>query len=137
MPHRFFVPKDYFRSQYFEGCDLLVQELSDHFEQKEVIQPVLSIESQLIKAANGEDSTEELRIMTESVFLNDLSIDKLERQLAILVDVIHVGLPTVKVTCVHTICEAMQAHANGEILSEIHKLIQLYLTIPITSATSE
>ena len=76
-PHRFLVPKDYFRSQYFEGYDLLVQELSECLEQKEVMQPVLSIESQLIKAAYGEDSTEELRIMTESVFHNDLSFDKL------------------------------------------------------------
>ena len=50
----------------------------------------------------------------------------------------HLALPEVKkVTSVRTICEAMQANMNRELLSEVHKLIRLYLTVPITSATSE
>ena len=72
------------------------------------------------------------------MFNDDLSFDKLERQLAILVDTFHLALPEVKkVTSVRTICEAMRAHANRKLLSEVHKLIGLYPTIPITSATSE
>ena len=46
--------------------------------------PVLGLESLLLKAANGEDSREELKIVKNSVFRDDLSFDKLERQLAFL-----------------------------------------------------
>ena len=114
--------------------DLLIQELHDRFEQKEIIQPVLSTES----LANGERHAVELEQFTASVFKDDLSIEKLDRELAILVDVINVELPNVKrVTSIRTICEAMRAHANRQMLSEVHKLLRLYLTIPITSSTSE
>ena len=137
-PRRFTEARDYFRLQYFEGCDLLIGELTDRFEQTDVMTPVLGLESLLLKAANGEDSSKEFKLVKDSVFNDDLSFDKLERQLAILVDTVHLALPDVKkVTSVRTICEAMRAHANRELLSEVHKLIRLYLTVPITSATSE
>ena len=85
-------------------------------------------------AANGKDSSEDFKLIEDSVFSDDLSFDKLERQLAILIDTVHLALPEVKkVTSVHAICEAMRAHANRELLSEIHKLIRLYLTIQLTS----
>ena len=35
QPHRFSEPKDFFRQQYFAACDLLIQELTDHFDQKD------------------------------------------------------------------------------------------------------
>ena len=43
--HEFLQPREYYRHQYFEACDLLIQELGDRFEQKEIMQPVLSIEA--------------------------------------------------------------------------------------------
>ena len=52
-----------------------------------------------------------------------------------LVDVIRVELPDVK--RVSTICTAMEAHRNRDLLSEVHKLLRLFLTIPVTSSTSE
>lgn len=42
-------PKKYFRQSYFAACDILIQELLDRFEQKEIMQPVLAMESLLIK----------------------------------------------------------------------------------------
>ena len=63
------------------------------------------------------------------------SIPQLEKQL---VDLIHVELPDVKrVTNIRTICTAMEAHRNRSMLSEVHKLLRLFLTIPVTSSTSE
>ena len=73
------------------------------------MQPVLTIESLLIKSANGECHTDELRTMKESVFKGDLNFDSLERHLGVLVDAIHQALPQVKrVTSVRTICDAMK-----------------------------
>ena len=48
-------------------------------------------------------------------------------------------LPTViKVTFIRTICEAMNSQVvYKSMLSEVHNILRLYLTMPITSATSE
>ena len=35
--HNFLQPREYYRHQYFEACDLLIHELNDRFEQKEII----------------------------------------------------------------------------------------------------
>ena len=42
------------------------------------------------------------------------------------------------VTSIHTICDAMDSNeVFKEMLPAIHKLLRLYLTVPITSATAE
>ena len=71
------------------------------------------------------------------MFKDDLSIEKLRRELAVPVDVIHVELPYVKrVTSIRTIWDAMRAHVKRQMLSEVHKLLRLYFTIPMTSSTT-
>ena len=96
------------------------------------------MESVLIKSANGEHYAEELKRVKQSVFKADLDYDRLEKHLGVLVDVIHQVLPEVKkVTSVCTICEAMISPPYTTMLSEVHKLFRLYLTVPITSSTSE
>ena len=72
------------------------------------------------------------------MYKNDVNLEKLERQLSFLPDVIQVALPSVKtVTSVRTVCEAMKANKNRELLEEVHKLLRLYITIPITTSTAE
>ena len=68
------------------------------------------------------------------MFKADLDYDGLKKHLG---DVIHQALPEVKkVTSVH-ICEAMKSPPYRTMLSEVQKLLRLYLTVPITSSTSE
>ena len=91
-----------------------------------------------MKSANGEDQTEELKNFELSVFKSNFCIEKLKRELGVLIDAIHVALPHVKkVTSIRTISEAMCTYANRQMLTEVHKLLRLYFTIPITSPTSE
>ena len=93
-----------------------------------------------MKAANGNDCSTELNeIDDKSLYKDDLDIDRLRRQILLLVDVIRVGVPSVKeVTSVRTICDAMNhEHAYKTTLSEVHKLLRLFLTIPLTSSTAE
>ena len=52
-PHQFTCPKEYFRQIYNEECDLLIEEITDRFEVKESLQPVVAMEKLLIKTANG------------------------------------------------------------------------------------
>ena len=53
-------------------------------------------------------------------------------------DVIKLSSSEVRhVTSVRTVCEAMNKNAHKSLLSEVHKLLRLYFTIPITTSTSE
>ena len=75
MKHRFNTAKDYFCCQYFEACDLLLNDIESRFEQKEFMEPVLAIEL-LIKSANGEDFSQELKVVESSCFKSDLCFKK-------------------------------------------------------------
>ena len=58
------------------------------------------------------------------VFKEDLNFDSVERQLEVLVDVIHLALPQVKkVTSIQTICNTLKCDPYRSMLSEVHKLI--------------
>ena len=86
-----------------------------------------------MKSANGDSCVQELSDMKESIFSTDVCMDKLENQLTIVIDAIRVELPEVKkVTSIRTICDAMAQHVNKDLLSEVHLLLRLYLTFPIT-----
>ena len=92
-----------------------------------------------MKAANKKDFKNEVTKIGESCFKNDVDLEELKVQLALLPDVIKKGTPEVKtVTSIHTVCEAMNSNELfKEMLPAVHKLLRLYLTIPITSATAE
>lgn len=138
QPYRYSTAKKYLRCQYFEACDLLVNDIESRFEEKEFMEPVLAIEALLIKSANGKDFSQEFKVVKSSCFQSDFCFDKLERHLGVLVDVIHQALPQVKkITAIRTICEAMNKGPYEVMLEEVHKLLRLYFTIPITSSTSE
>ena len=92
----------------------------------------------MIKSSKGETYIEELNLVQELVFQNDLDFQRLEKQLTLLVDVIHEALQAVKkVTIVRAICEAMNTHAYKTLLSKVHKLLHLYFILPITFSTAE
>ena len=38
-----------------KACDLVIQELHDRFGQREVMKPIVTLESLLLKSANGEE----------------------------------------------------------------------------------
>ena len=126
-------PRSYYRHKHFEACDLSAQELNDPFFQRDINQ-LLPWSRCIMKSANGDSCLQDLSDMKESIFNKDVCVHKLQYQLRMLVDGIRVELPEVKkVTSIRTICDAMAQHVNKNILSEVHLLLRLYLTIPITS----
>ena len=60
------------------------------------MKPIVTLESLLLKSANGEECIQELYDFNDSVYRQEFTVEKLEKQLGILVDVIHVELPEVK-----------------------------------------
>ena len=97
------------------------------------------MESLLLNACNKQSYKDHLKIIKASCYRSDLDWESLSHQLHLCADLIRQELPTVKeVTSLRTICDAM--NSNGvfkTMLSQVHKLLRLYLTIPVTSATSE
>lgn len=136
--HQFQTLKDYFRQQYFAACDLLILELTDRLIRKNSCVLCKLLRYIAIEVSKWENHCKELQDIRESVYEVDLDVHKLSRQLGVLVDVVHEALPNVKeVTSVCTICDAMCQNAHRTVFSEVHKLLRLYLTIPITTSTSE
>ena len=98
----------------------------------------VSMEQAVIKVANKEDFQNEVKVGV-SCFKDDLWMSELNVQLPLLHDIIKKAIPEVKiVTSIHTICNAINRNeVLKELLPAVHKLLCLYLTIPITSATTE
>ena len=138
-PHQYSSARGYYRHTFFEACDLLSAELEDRFEDQHIPDSVLAIEQTLLKAANGEDCQNQRASLAESCYKHDINWSDLNRHILLLQDVIKKGTPCVKkVTSIHTICEAMNSNnVFKEMLPTVHQLHRLYMTVPITSATSE
>ena len=77
--------------------------------------------------------------LRESCFKDDLDVSEVNTQLPRLHEIIKKASPDVRsVTSIHTICDVMDSNeVFKEILPAVHKLLLLYLTIPIMSATAE
>lgn len=135
-PHRYDNPKDYFKQQFFEALEQAVGTLENRFEQKNMT-IVKEIESLLLNAANGElfSVSEEIAML----YKDDISFPRLEQQLKMLPDIFKVDSENEikKVTLIDTICQHMKEPITKKLLSEVTKLVQIYLTIPVTTATPE
>lgn len=136
--HQFPTARDYYRHIYFEACDLLSGELESRFKSQHM-PPVLAMEQAILKAADGEDFSSEIDTLKDSCYKNDIEWSAVSRHLPLLKDVVVKAAPNVKVvTSIQTVCDAINSnHVYKEMLSSVHLLLRLYMTIPITSATSE
>ena len=99
----------------------------------------------LINACNGSISQPSGRL--QELYRSDIEFQRLEAQLKVLPDLVHTvnqqsktqGQVAIKeVTTMSTICDLMNTSSFGKsMFSEVHRLLLLYLTVPMTSATAE
>ena len=145
QPHHFATPKEHFRAQYFEVLDLVGNEITRRFAQASLALPK-SIEEELLTAVDHPDSTNIL--VPEPIakaYSRDLNIKKLERQLQMLPELLGAyryqtakDISHLWVTTVRTICEMLTTVPMArEIYSEVDKLVRIYMTIPVMTATAE
>ena len=138
--HHFQTPEDFFRQQYFEVLDLLMNEITQRFNQ-----PAFSVlhemEKMIIDSCNGK--THAISPNFEGLYAYCLDIPKLKAQLSLLPDVLKTGnidykMGIKKVTTINTVCQLFETCKFPKtMLEEVHKVLQLYLTIPLSSATAE
>ena len=133
--HCFTCPKDRYCQAYFEVLEQACGEIENRFNQSD-LSVVSDIESLLVNAANGQDISEIPQVLTKY----QIDLARLKIQLLMLPDTISTAFTgSVKtVTNVRTIAEALnQSKIVKGMLSEVNKLVQAYLTFPVTSATAE
>ena len=137
--HRFKSVEDIYRKEYFEIIDSTIGGLERRFMQPH-FDIVRNIESVLIDSANRKATT----LTTEfvSLYANDIDMEKLQLQLKLLPDAVKTagpdGIEIHKVTHIQTLCNVLNSQSCLKtLLSEVHKLLKIYLTIPVTTASSE
>ena len=138
-PHRFATPEDMYRQIFFEVLDYSCGEIENRFTQSDLA-TVSSLETFLLDIANGNSSVEFPALLSQ--YVSEQGIVQLKAQASMLPGAIQsVSSGSVKqVTSVRTVCEALnQNKMVKEMLSIIHrpKLVVIYLTFPVTSATAE
>ncbi len=128
------------KRQYYEIIDLILSSFSTRFGQ-EGIKVLVKIEEMLINAANGREVNgdwEDMPIFCMSSF------DKvtLKRELVALPTYVKLfnqeNIPIKEVTMVSTLHDIMNSRESFKIcLPNIHQLLLLYTTAPLSSATAE
>ena len=96
------------------------------------------MEQLLLLAANGEFTS--VPESLTSLYAADFDLRRLDTQLKMLPDFIKIAMDgsVKRVTSIRTICEALNKSPIGKkMLSEVAKLLRIYLTIPVTTATAE
>ena len=110
-------------------------QLHDRFDQPS-FRVVQNIEEMLISAANGKETAVPDDIA--QLYGNDLDIDRLAMEMIMLPDLVR---DFKEITSMFTLCDALSENKCNSIVrsmfSEVDKMLRIYLTIPVTSSTSE
>ena len=135
-PHVFSNVEDLYRKEYFQAIDCVKGELERRFHQDNFLL-VRNIETILINSANGKLCS--FPETFKSTFGNDIDMQKLSLQIQLLPDAIKSNTTGIKeVTKVQTICDVLNEQPGVQkLLTEIHKLLKIYYTIPVTTASAE
>ena len=128
--------EEYFRKDYYEAIDCITGELKRCFCQDNFI-VVQKIESLLLDSANGKDVSISPQI--NQIYEADIDMKRLLLHLKMLPDAIKSNCTRIlEVTRVQTICNVFYENEGlKSLLTEVHILLKIFLTIPVTTATAE
>ena len=132
-------PEEYFRTQYFEIIDRMINGLEDRFDQT-TFQYLMSIEQLIIDAANGEMPLDVCNELKEAL-RGDIEIDQLVKELNMLSSVVKSADPGIKrVTSLRTIMNIFRSQPHldlRKVYCNLHALMKMYLTVPLSNASAE
>ena len=136
---RFATAEHYHRREYFEIMESLSGELDARFDQKGFHLAAL-VEATILDNCSGKSYPIPKEV--QDLYSKDLNIDRLQTQLSMLPDLVKSyvleGKQITKVTTIRTLCDVLNAFPIvKDMLSEVHSLLILYMTIPVTSSTAE
>ncbi|XP_046571823.1 zinc finger MYM-type protein 1-like [Haliotis rubra] len=138
--HTFPSVEDYCRQQYFEGLDIVSEQLKRRFSQKG-FETAVEIEQLLLSAANGRNF--QISSHIRELYKDDVDFVRLNTQLSMLHDTVKSvsterGCLITEVTNIDTVVSIINSSpVIRHLFKEISTLLKIYLTIPVTTATSE
>ena len=118
-----------------EVLDAMIGEIDRRFNQESLKAP-LGIEKMIVSAANGDC---DIPSIVRDMYSDDIDERRLLNQLNLLHDFVTTADSKVKeVKHLRTVAEAFRKQPIGRgLLSEVEKILRIYLTTPITTATAE
>lgn len=137
-PHRYSSHKDKYRHDYFEMFELASSEIERRFEQSDMSK-IVELETLLVSAANS-TMANEIPETVSTYLRSDVDLERLKVQLLMLPDMVKTASEgQIKaVTNVRTKASLMeQSNIYKGMLSETDKLLKIYFTLPVSSATAE
>ena len=142
QPHEFHTPADYFRQQYYETFDVLIQEIDTQFCQ-ESLDVLQEMEDIVGGSCNGIKVIPSEKM--KKIYGQELDFEQLESQLLMLPDLVKTenqksrqSIPIKYILTISTVCEIFISNPFTKLmLSEVNKMLFLYLTAPMTSSTAE
>ena len=134
--HVFTSVEEYFRKDCYEAIDCITGELERRFCQDNFLL-VQKIEGMLLDSANGKDVSIPPKI--DQIYKDDINMERLLLYLKMLPDAIKsYSTRILEVTRVQTICDVFNENEGiKSLLTEVHKLLKIFLTIPVTTASAE
>jgi hypothetical protein len=121
-------PAIYFRQQFFQTLDIVAEDIKMRFNQRQ-----FTLVKNLENTITGR-LTNVLEIISET-YKQDINVALLETQIKLLPAALAETEKPVTVNSVVNILR--QSSAVRRMLSEVDKLVRIYLTIPVTTATAE
>ena len=126
-----------FRAQYYiyEAIDACQAELARRFDESSYA-PLQHLQDIFLNAANGEVS--EINDDIQTAYGSEIDFDQVTAELQLLPSIIKQCLPDVKqVTTIDTVVSAATHKQNTFLLSNVIRLLQVYLLAPMSAATAE
>ena len=137
-PHQYETPEDLHHQHYFQALDEVANELSRRFDQQDINKM-----EQLLLSAACSDQEIVVPDAVQVMYGSNISMEPLIMQLKLIPDLIHhhkqlTGITIKKVTNIRTLCDIMNTNpAAKSMCPEVHALLKLYMTIPVTTSTAE
>lgn len=139
--HQWKTPEEYFHSQFFCTVDLLVAEIDRRFDQY-TLRILTSIEKLLLQSFVADTEVDIPEEIAE-LYRKDRSVKRLAAQLCMFPDLLQAynkkqSVPVSSVTTISTVYEVMSKEkTTKDMFSQVHKLLKIYLTIPMSNTTAE
>ena len=127
-------PKELHRPIYFQLIDLLQKELEERFDNNNH-NALISVETLLMDSIFKSEPSMECIAKVTSFYGNDFDSVKLEVELTIFYH--QIKNEVLSTNDIRGICEIFSTNNYGSLYPEVHKLLKLYLVVPVASAGAE
>ena len=127
------------KSEYIESIDVIKDSLSARFAQDD-LDTLMAIETILIKAINGHELDVSLDVLKCFKIINIKILENELKELPTFLKIFNQesSMKIKNFTMISTICDIMNMRPSFKRCNEeIHKLLLLYATMPLSSATAE